>query len=152
MIDQLLPNADSLAGPLMYMGTSVFKTMNFVEKADYSGVNCADELLKHFVVYLLQRGMIALYTLALFVLVVVLVGRLLYLWIFIAISPLAFLLRFFPGVKDLLKGVDHLSLDFSKVITLIFRPVFFALYMSLAVLVLVTLSGIFQLGVKQDFN
>lgn len=94
-LDALMPSSSSLSGPLMYMGFSIFKTSSFIEKQAHRGINCVDGMFKQLLQLVVKSGMLVLYTIALLILAIILVGRLLYLWIFIAISPIAILLSFF---------------------------------------------------------
>lgn len=146
LFDALLPRSNNLSGPLMYMGFSIFKTSAFVEKQDYRGINCVDTVFKQLSQLVVKSGMIFLYTIALLILAIILIGRLLYLWMFIAISPIAFLVEFF--LAKYLDGAKSLSqkifLNWSKMLKLIFQPVVFALYLSLMMLVLVMLSAVLQ--------
>lgn len=92
--------------------------------------------------------MIVLYTLALFVLLIVLIGRVAYLWIFIALSPIVFLLKYLKVIKT----GNEVFWDLEKMIKLIFQPVLFALFMGIMMLVLITLSALFQSGADKDLG
>jgi hypothetical protein len=83
----------------------------------------------------LHSGMMILYTLSLLVLMVVLIARVLYLWIFIAISPIVVLLNYLIKPKKQL--TNDVFRDINKMIKLIFWPVFYALYISLMIIMLV---------------
>ena len=126
----------------------MFKTTDFVAKSSHKGINCVDTALKDVIVYLLHRGMIMLYTLSLFILFIILVGRVGYLWMFIALSPIVFLLRSFK----IMETGNSVFLDIGKMIKLIFQPVKFALFISIMMLVLITLSALFQSGADKDLG
>lgn len=124
----------------------MFKTTDFVAKSSHKGINCVDTALKDVIVYLLHRGMIMLYTLSLFILFIILVGRVGYLWMFIALSPIVFLLKSFK----IMETGNNVFLDIGKMIKLVFQPVKFALFISIMMLVLITLSALFQSGADKD--
>lgn len=146
--DMILPKHDSLSGPLMFLWLSIFRSTDFVVKGEHRGINCVDTTLKEVIIYVLHWGMIVLYTLALFVLLIVLIGRVAYLWIFIALSPIVFLLKYLKVIKT----GNEVFWDLEKMIKLIFQPVLFALFMGIMMLVLITLSALFQSGADKDLG
>lgn len=88
--------------------------------------------------------MIILYTFALALFVIILIMRLVVIWIAIIASPLIVLLwRVKPFFKNL--GADKLDLiDFKKILHMIFKPVFFALWISIMLIFVVILQGFFR--------
>lgn len=148
LLDMLMPQANSLKGPFMYFGFTIFKTMNMWtsqrgEVVAQQGVHCVDTLFKNIVGVLLSSGMMIMYTLALLVLAIVLIGRLMYLWIFIAISPIVFLLKY----QDTLKAPkDMIFLDIEKMINLIFQPVKFAGLIGIMMIVNIVVQAVFLRG------
>ena len=135
LFDTLLPSQDSLSWPLMFIGFEIFKT---AQLSDYSNVQWISDMEKDFkqiFQIVLHSGMMILYTLSLLVLMVVLIARVLYLWIFIAISPIVVLLNYLIKPKKQL--TNDVFRDINKMIKLIFWPVFYALYISLMIIMLV---------------
>ena len=135
LFDTLLPSQDSLSWPLMFIGFEIFKT---AQLSDYSNVQWISDMEKDFkqiFQIVLHAGMMILYTLSLLVLMVVLIARVLYLWIFIAISPIVVLLNYLIKPKKQL--TNDIFRDINKMIKLIFWPVFYALYISLMIIMLV---------------
>lgn len=65
---------------------------------------------------------------------------------FIALSPIVFLLKSFK----IMETGNNVFLDIGKMIKLIFQPVKFALFISIMMLVLITLSALFQSGADKD--
>ena len=84
--------------------------------------------------------MIILYAFSLAVLVIILIVRALYLWIFIALSPIIILL----STKLLDIGKISSFLDWKKILKLIFQPVLFALWISIMFLFVVIVQGFFH--------
>ncbi len=89
---------------------------------------------------ILDAGMIILYAFSLAVLVIILIVRALYLWIFIALSPIIILL----STKLLDIGKISSFLDWKKILKLIFQPVLFALWISIMFLFVVIVQGFFH--------
>ena len=79
-----------------------------------------------------------LYTLSLLVLMVILVARGVYLWIFIAISPIVVLLNYLVKPKKHL--TDDIFRDIGKMIKLCFQPVYYAMFIGLMMIMLVILN------------
>jgi len=82
--------------------------------------------------------MMIFYTLSLLVLMVVLVARGLYLWIFIAISPIVVLLNYL--IKPKKHITDDVFRDIGKMIKLCFQPVYYAMFIGLMMIMLVILN------------
>lgn len=143
LIDNLLPKPDNLAGPLTYLGFTVFKTHDFLREYTVHDANTVEKLTKIIISLMFDAGMIILFSFALAVLVIVLIVRLAYLWIFIVASPIIFLLAV-TKVIDLGKISEFL--DLKKILNLIFKPVMFALWMSVMFLVVVVMQGFFRGG------
>lgn len=86
---------------------------------------------------MLHSGMMLLYTFSLIVLTVVLFARVLYLWVFIALSPIAVVLYYLKIFK-LPTELEFMNLE--KIGKLIFQPVYYAFYISLMMIVLVVIN------------
>lgn len=89
----------------------------------------------------LDAGMIILYAFALAILIVVLIVRVVYLWVFIALSPIIVLAS---STKLLDLGKISSFLDIKKILKLIFQPVVFALWISIMFLFIVVVQGFFH--------
>ena len=146
LIDSLLPKSDNLGGPLVYLGFSVFQSQNQIINYEANPTNCIEMFSKAIISLILSSGMIILYAFSLLVLVAVLIIRLLYLRIFIAASPIIVLLSRKKLIEDFLGLKLNLStpaLNLGDMIVLVFKPVFFALWISIMILFVVILQGFF---------
>ena len=148
LIDNLLPKPDNLAGPLTYLGFTVFKTHDFLREYTVHDANTVERLTKIIISLMFDAGMIILFSFALAVLVIILIVRLAYLWLFIAASPIIVLMAVTKTV-DLGKISEFL--DIKKILNLIFKPVIFSLWISVMFLVVVVMQGFFAIG-SGDFN
>lgn len=140
LVDAILPKPDNLAGPLTYMWFTVFKTHNFLRDYNIKDANCIEALTKTIISLILDAWMIILYAFSLAILVIILIVRALYLWIFIALSPIIILL----GTKLLDIGKVSSFLDRKKILKLIFQPVLFGLWISIMFLFVVVVQGFFH--------
>lgn len=140
LVDAILPKPDTLAGPLTYMWFTVFKTHNFLREYNIKEANCIEALTKTIISLILDAWMIILYAFSLAILVIILIVRALYLWIFIALSPIIILL----GTKLLDIGKVSSFLDRKKILKLIFQPVLFGLWISIMFLFVVVVQGFFH--------
>lgn len=138
LFDAILPSQDTLSWPLMFIGFEIFK---IAQLSDYSNIQWNSDLEKDFKQILqivLHSGMMIFYTLSLLVLMVVLVARGLYLWIFIAISPIVVLLNYL--IKPKKHITDDVFRDIGKMIKLCFQPVYYAMFIGLMMIMLVILN------------
>ena len=102
--------------------------------------NCIEAFIKTIISLILDAGMIILYAFSLAVLIIILIVRALYLWIFIALSPIIVLLS--TKVLDT-KRVSSF-LNWKKILKLIFQPVLFGLWISIMFLFVVVVQGFFH--------
>lgn len=140
-IDALLPGPDNLWGPFIYLWATAFQAQKFVVRPIPVSANCVDSIAKVLTNLLLDAWTVILYSLALSFLIVLLVMRLGYLRIFIAISPIVVLVYALKLTK--LQNKNELF-DLRKVIVLIFKPAIFALWISLMFIVVVTVQRLFD--------
>ncbi len=98
---------------------------------------------------MLDAGMIILYTLSLLVLIIILIFRVLYLWIFIATSPII-VLAATTKIISLEKIGDFL--DLKKILKLIFQPVVFALWIGMMMLFIVIVQGFLSRNAIANFG
>ena len=141
LFDYLLPSQDSLSWPLMFFGFEVFKTAQLSDYSHVNGISQVEIEFKAMIQIFLHFGMMLMYTLSLLVLMIVLIARGLYLWIFIVLSPIVVLLTFLmPKVVS----SKEVFWDIKKMIKLIFQPVWYAMYISLMMIMLVILNWVFK--------
>lgn len=149
LFDNLLPRPDSLSWPLMFLGFEIFKTAQISDYYPADGNSTLDMQFKQVMQILLHSGMMILYTFSLMVLFVTLFARGIYLWIFIAISPIAVLIKVMgKHNKSLAAPTDDVFWDVEKAIKLIFYPVYYALFIGLMMIVLVVLNRAFKFNLS----
>lgn len=143
LIDSLVPNANSLAGPLIFLGVNILDAQK-VDSIDIT--NPGKSLIN---VIISSWGTI-IYTAAMILLTIVAFLRIIYLWAFIVLSPiiiLLFCLKEVGGWK--IKGIDKISksLEDSKLsvktfLNLAFKPVIITMGVSLALIFTVLMKSI----------
>ena len=138
LIDNLVPNANNLKWPFLMLWFTALNTQDIVWGID--GENCADLITKIIISMLFDAWITILYSFALLVLAIILVFRLFYLRIFIALSPIIVL---FSVVKDLWLS-NNKELWIKKTLKLIFQPVIFWFFMSLMFLFVVVTQWYFN--------
>lgn len=147
-MDALLPSASNLWGPFIYLWATAFKAQDFVTRPIPVSANCVDTIEKVITNLILQSWTVILYSIALALLIVLLVMRLAFLRIFIAISPIVVLIYALDlsSIKkwNLLNNDIKDILDLKKVIVLIFKPVIFAFWISMMFIVVVTVQRLFD--------
>jgi hypothetical protein len=115
-LSSLVPNANSVSGPLVFFGASVLSLFDLSKEVnDISWKTITVKTMLSFIVVLL-------YVLPLMVLAVVNFVRIFWIWMFIIFSPFIFIDLVFKGVfSKKIEGFKKLS--FSNLIGLIFMPV-----------------------------
>ncbi|MCF7834992.1 hypothetical protein K9M48_02960 [Candidatus Gracilibacteria bacterium] len=140
-LDMILPSYNNISGPLIFMGASIFSFQ------DYSLSNPkTTSARKLFLEFGINLFIILVYSIGLLFLVFINFIRIFYLRIFIIFSPFIILLGIAQktelfgkkGSGGLDKIMEHIS--FTKVLSLIFKPVIFMAYVSIML--------IFVIGVK----
>lgn len=86
--DQLVPNQDDVAGPLYYMGFCILRTYQINSVGDWSQASLKQSIIN----LVIQWWTTIVYSIEMGVLCVLALMRILYLWMFIVLSPLAVLL------------------------------------------------------------
>lgn len=142
-LDLITPNNDSLAGPLLYMGVSVFKIQDYMHMT----VNTPNTDLSDLIMTtLIKAGMLIFFTFALLLILIFNIIRVVFIWMFIALSPIIILFYILKeiakidtrdGKIDIGKG-----LDLHSAAKLIFAPVLFVTYISLMFIMIVTMQRI----------
>ena len=140
-IDALLPSPNNLWGPFIYLWATAFKAQKYIDRPIPESATCVDAVEKVFTNLILDAWMVILYSISLALLIVLLVMRLGYLRIFIAISPIVVLV-YALDITKIKKAND--IFDLKKAIILIFKPAIFALWISLMFIVVVTVQRLFD--------
>jgi hypothetical protein len=91
-LDSILPNSNSISGPLIYMGMSVFGFYDYLTMGDHSA-NIKDLTIN----FSLKAIVLVFYTLGLFLLFVANLIRVAFLWLFIIASPIIVLFSVFKS-------------------------------------------------------
>ena len=155
LFDMMWPKSDDLSGPLMWLGFSVFRIQNALDKGntEYKGVSCVDKVFKEVFQFAVWGVWVLLFGLSLIVLMITLVVRLAYLRIVVALSPLVVFLRSFKdsaGFKWLSKSLDILSPE--RIFKIIFHPVYYCLLISLMFIVILILQSFLKVQNSSNFS
>lgn len=152
LLDAILPKWESMAWPLLYLGTSILNIQWYTLLQDTNQAHINDRIKgKNLALTaLIQIGIVGAFTLALLVLVIANIVRIGMIWILVALWPLFFLLRWLKwwGVTWVDKIITSFGLDkhfaFSSFMQMIFLPVFSILMLSLALIFSTTLWSTLQ--------
>ena len=148
IIDALLPNAEDVSGPLYYIWFSLLNA-NLINSMDNSDEN---SLKKTLINVLIQWWTTIVYGIEMFVLCVLALMRIVYLWMFIILSPLAILLRCISKAdKDLWNKIGwekwflasitkHINI--SSFMINIFKPAIVILWIWITMVFAVLMGGI----------
>lgn len=137
LIDSILPSPNSLSGPLMYLWFVILEGQNLnVFYEEKQGISTFDALMKELLIITLNAGMIILYTIALLLLIFVNIIRVAVIRLLVVTSPLLVLLKVVGGK---IKWADEAMklLDLKTLLNMVFKPVLFALMISIAMIVLI---------------
>ncbi len=142
-----MPNANSLAGPLIFLGISIFDSFSVP----------VPDLTKHPTALigniLINGAGIGLYAITMILLCIFAFLRIVYLWIFIALSPILILLFCFksvggkaklPFLDSLTKSLEDLGIGISSILSLIFKPVFITLAVSAVLIFTLLMQTVIQ--------
>jgi len=146
-LDSLLPQTYNLWGTFLYLWFTAMKAQDYVVRPMPTAASCEDRFLKVITWLIFDSWLIILYSLSLAILIVLLIMRLAYLWVFIAISPLVVLLYF---IKDIDIGKKNDILDLKKAIYLIFQPAIYAFWMGLMFLFVVMVQNVFSNSAESE--
>ena len=148
MRDNLLPHEDNLSWPLMFIWVSIFEFQNFTspqlatDKWVWRGEALASLGINFF--------FILVYTLSLAFILLFNIFRMLALWIIIPLMPLiivAIALEFKIEEKNIASLINVKS-----ILNLIFKPVFYALYLSISMILLILMYGMMNNHWKQEVD
>ena len=147
--DEILPTYNSVSGPLIYLGFSVFKFQNYMNVGESAG---AEELT---ISFLLRVIVILFYTLGLALLFIANIIRVAFLWIFVIAAPLIVLSMLF--FKD--KAMEWWGswwigkyLSFKVMLDLIFKPVIFVAGFSMILIFVISIQKIMQTTLPKEIN
>ena len=156
-VDSLMPNKDDISGPLYYMWFAILRTQELNSVSSYTKASVKKSILN----LIIQWWTTIVYSIELGVLCVIALMRILYLWMFIVLSPFAILLACIEKAweKDLLK--KWFISDLMKQINLktffakTFQPAIIVLWISLCMIFVTLISRVVNLDTKksmQNFN
>ncbi len=156
-VDILLPNKDDVSGPLYYMWFAILRTQELNSVSSYTEAWLKKSILN----LIIQWWTTIVYSIELGVLCVIALMRILYMWMFIVLSPFAILLACIEKAweKDLLK--KWFIADLIKQINLktffakTFQPAIIVLWISLSMIFVTLISRVVNLDTKksmQNFN
>lgn len=147
ILQTLMPNANSMWGPLIFLWASVFR---FYE---YMGQNSQSTTQVLAVNFSLKMIVLVIYTIALLLLLIANIVRVAFLRIFIIASPFIILFKVFKDdkmSKDSKGITKYLSL--SGLMDLVFKPVIFMAMMSLILILVVSIQNIMLSQSTIDLN
>lgn len=140
-LDLIVPRHDSVAGPLVYIWLSVFHVQDYLTTtAQAPTINNITDVLATFGI---KFAILVLFTFAMVILLVINVIRVVYLWLFIAFSPLIIVFAVLKltsaesAVSDKIKWFNLMNMVY-----LIFTPVLYVAYMWLMLIMVVTMQRI----------
>lgn len=147
ILNSLMPSANSLGWPLIFLGSSVFR---FYE---YMGQNSSQTTKTLAIDFSLKTVVLAIYTIALLLLLIANIVRVAFLRIFIITSPFIVLFQVFkdhkmPGGNKWI--TKYLSL--SSLLDLVFKPVMFMAMMSLILILVVSMQNIMSWSNPEPVN
>ncbi len=148
VLDTLMPNYDSVSGPLIFIGLSVFNFNDFETFSNgwWSDVTSIDKWWDLFTSLGLSAIVLISFSLMMFLIFVFNLFRVIMLWLIIPLMPIIVLLKVF-GLTDKLKWWWK-WLDLSKfmniknIMMLVFKPVLMVWTLSLILVILVMVKTV----------
>lgn len=149
ILESLMPSANSLWGPLIFLWSSVFRFYDYLWQTQSQ---TTETLVVNFS---LKTIVLLMYTLALLLLLIANIVRVAFLRIFIIASPFIVLFKVFnddkmPGDAKGKWIAQYLS--FSWLLDLVFKPVMFMAMMSLILILVVSIQNIMLNQSTIDLN
>ena len=143
VIDTLMPGHDSMSGPLIFLGLSVFN-FNDIEKHSWS-MDSESDITDWWDLFLdlwLSAIVLIFFTLMMFLIFLFNLFRILMLWIIIPLMPAIILLKVFKIEK--IWDLWFLSeiLKVSNIIKLIFKPVLMVWALSIVMVILILIDWV----------
>ena len=146
VIDKLMPNADDVSGPLYFIWFSILETDLI------TSVNTSTETSIKATIFntLMQWWTTIIFSIEMFVLCVIAVMRILYLWMFIVLSPLAILLRCLEksweklwGDNSFLSGLTK-HINFKSFFINVFKPTIIVLWIWIAAILVSLMTSVMK--------
>ena len=143
-IDNLMPNKDDVSGPLYFLWFQILK----VNQINSFGSWEKNSLKKTIINLVVQWWTTIVYSIEMGVLCVISLMRVLYLWMFIVLSPFAILLACIQKAweKDLMKKgfvADLIKqINLKTFIAKVFQPAIIVLWFSLSMIFVTLISGV----------
>lgn len=148
-IDRLIPNAWNAWWPLLYIWLSVIHAQNYLAWTPNMTKNDVTDAI---VTIMIKAWLLILYTVALFLLVVINVMRTLYIWLLIAISPFIVLYAGISMMEISVWESFKKFLDRGEALKAIFMPVVFVAYLGLMLVMIVTMQRMMVTNEWYAFN
>ena len=147
--DNLMPNKNDVAGPLYYLWFSILRVN---EINSISSWNKNSSVKKTILNLIVQWWATIVYAIEIGILCVIALMRILYLWMFVVLSPFAVLLTCLQkaskgwGGKKIIEGwfIGDLmkQINFKTFLAKVFQPAFIVLWISLATIFVSLIGGI----------
>lgn len=136
LIQSILPDTNSVSGPLIFIWASIFRfneinSIAGMDKIDWGKITLSVTM---------KLLVIVFYTIALLFLVIANIIRIWFLWMFIVLSPIIVL--FFSFLKKWSEWITK-YFDISSVLKSVFKPTIFVWYISLMLIVLLLVRTFF---------
>ena len=157
LVDNLMPNKDDVSGPLYYMWISILRAYELNSVASESEQSAKKTILN----LIIKWWTSIVYAIEMMVLCVIALMRILYLWMFIVLSPFAILLTCIEKAWDKeLMGKWFVSslmkqINLKTFLAKVFQPAIIILWISLCVIFVTLISGVVnkdKTRSMEDFN
>ena len=140
--DSLIPNQNDVSWPLYYMWFGILKPDKVVNLETFTG----DTIKKSIINLVIHWWTIIVYTIEMWVLCVLALMRILYLWMFIVLSPIAILLWCIWAADDNIKKASFLEsimkeINIKTFFINVFKPTIIVLWMWLAMIFASLMNG-----------
>lgn len=136
LIDTVLPNTDSLSGPLIYIWMSIFNLRDFNRQE----VQEDESWWQFFLTVWLDGILVLSYSIMMILIFIFNFMRVLLLWLIIPMMPLIILAKVF-SLDDKLKDMKDL-ISIKNIVNLIFKPVLLVWALSLVFIILILIKWI----------
>ena len=153
--DELMPSADDVSGPLYYLWFSILKVTKLIS-TDNSSVNWWKATILN---TLLQWWTTIIYSIEMLILFIFAIIRMLYIWMFIPLSPVVVLLWSMNKFLDIkwgkdgwfLKGFNE-QVNFKSFFWNVFRPSIIVLWFWLAMIFVSLMSNVIDATVGREID
>lgn len=149
IMDFITPSPTSVAGPLMYIGFSALKVQEYMTLT--IDMPSGENPVALIMTILLKFGILIVFSIALIMLVMINIFRIMYLWLFIAFTPLLILLWVF-GKGDAISNGWIKDFTIPQMIKLIFTPTIYVAYLSIMLIAIVTMQRVIVNNTALDQN